>query len=206
MSFRVIDMEPELVLGIPFLRRFDPIINWKRKTLRFFHRGCLVRLQSSCSPVTPVLQPQPVRSNVGQEIRPKAKGFQLSLERYNWIAQVEEKCALQNISNEEIGKWAKVHLEGNALAYISRLGISDWEEIKMYLQKQFVPKHNNQLLRTQLLKLRQQGDIQIYIHDFQAILNRIEDEMADGDQLFFFLNGLTNDCRRYVELHHPSKL
>ena len=30
--------------------------------------------------------------------------------------------------------------------------------------------------------------------------------MADGDQLFFFLNGLTNDCRRYVELHHPSKL
>ena len=119
MSFRVIDMEPELVLGIPFLRRFDPIINWKRKTLRFFHRGCLVRLQSSCSPVTPVLQPQPVRSNVGQEIRPKAKGFQLSLERYNgkpksdlttWIAQVEEKCALQNISNEEIGKWAKVHL------------------------------------------------------------------------------------------------
>ena len=76
----------------------------------------------------------------------------------------------------------------------------------MYLQKQFVPKHNNQLLRTQLLQLRQQGDIQIYIHDFQAILNRIEDEMADGDQLFFFLNGLTNDCRRYVELHHPCKL
>jgi len=30
--------------------------------------------------------------------------------------------------------------------------------------------------------------------------------MADGDQLFFFLNGLTNDCRRYVELHHPCKL
>ena len=76
----------------------------------------------------------------------------------------------------------------------------------MYLQKQFVSKHNNQLLRTQLLKLRQQGDIQIYIHDFQAILNRIEDDMADGDQLFFFLNGLKNDCRRYVELHHPSKL
>ena len=30
--------------------------------------------------------------------------------------------------------------------------------------------------------------------------------MADGDQLFFFLNGLTNNCRRYVELHHPCKL
>ena len=65
----------------------------------------------------------------------------------------------------------------------------------MYLQKQFVPKHNTQLLRTQ-----------IYIHEFQASLNRIEDDMADGDQLFFFLNGLTNDCRRYVQLHHPSKL
>ena len=102
------------------------------------HEQRFIILEKASRPVTPVLQPQPVRSNVGQEIRPKAKGFQLSLERYNWIAQVEEKCALQNISNEEIGKWAKVHLEGNALAYISRLGISDWEEIKMYLQKQFV--------------------------------------------------------------------
>ena len=52
--------------------------------------------------------------------------------------------------------------------------------------------HNTlRLLRTQLLKLPQQGDIQIYIHDFQAILNRIEDDMANGDQLFLFLNGLT---------------
>ena len=72
---------------------------------------------SQCRVVFAVIQQ--VRSNIGQEIRPKAKGFQLSLERYNgkpksdlttWIAQVEEKCALQNISNEEIGKWAKVHL------------------------------------------------------------------------------------------------
>ena len=46
---------------------------------------------------------------------------------YNLDSTVEEKCALQNIAKEEIGKWAKVHLEGNALAYISRLGISDWE-------------------------------------------------------------------------------
>ena len=83
------------------------------------HEQRFIILEKASRPVTPVLQPQPVRSNVGQEIRPKAKGFQLSLERYGkpksdlttWIAQVEEKCALQNISNEEIGKWAKVHLE-----------------------------------------------------------------------------------------------
>jgi len=59
MSFRVIDMEPELVLGIPFLRRFDPIINWKRKTLRFFHRGRLVRLQSSSNYLASLDNSQP---------------------------------------------------------------------------------------------------------------------------------------------------
>jgi len=35
VSFKVIEMDPELVLGIPFLQRFDPIINWRKKTLRF---------------------------------------------------------------------------------------------------------------------------------------------------------------------------
>ena len=59
MSFRVIDIEPELVLGIPFLRRFDPIINWKRKTLRFFHRGRLVRLQSSSNYLASLDNSQP---------------------------------------------------------------------------------------------------------------------------------------------------
>jgi len=58
----------------------------------------------------------------------------------------------------------------------------------------------------QLTKLRQHGDIQNYVHEFQAILNRIEDEMATGDQLFYFINGLSNECRRYVKLHQPTDL
>jgi len=139
----------------------------------------------------------------------------LSLEKYDgkprsdlntWIAQVEEKCSLQYIPDDEVGRWAKVHLEGNALAFISRLGISDWTDIKERLQHQFIPRHNNQLLRAQLLKLRQHGDIQLYIHEFQAILNRIDDDMATGDQLFYFIGGLSNECRRYVELHQPAIL
>ena len=106
----------------------------------------------------------------------------MSLEKYDgkprsdlntWIAQVEEKCSLQYIPDDEVGRWAKVHLEGNALAFISRLGISDWTDIKERLQHQFIPRHNNQLLRAQLFKLRQHGDIQLYIHEFQAILNRL---------------------------------
>ena len=139
----------------------------------------------------------------------------MSLEKYDgkprsdlntWIAQVEEKCSLQYIPDDEVGRWAKVHLEGNALAFISRLGISDWTDIKERLQHQFIPRHNNQLLRAQLLKLRQHGDIQLYIHEFQAILNRIDDDMATGDQLFYFIGGLSNECRRYVELHQPAIL
>jgi len=166
---------------------------------------------------TPAVSPAraPVRNILEQDNRRKSRGFQLSLERYDgkprsdlttWIAQVEEKCALQNIPENEIGRWAKVHLDGNALAYISRLGIVDWTEIKTNLTHQFVPRHNNQLLRMQLTKLRQHGDIQNYVHEFQAILNRIEDEMATGDQLFYFINGLSNECRRYVELHQPTDL
>jgi len=33
ISFRVIDMDPELVLGIPFLRTFQPQIDWVGKTI-----------------------------------------------------------------------------------------------------------------------------------------------------------------------------
>ena len=47
------------------------------------HEQRFIILEKASRPVTPVLQPQPVSSNVGPEIRPKARGFQLSLERYN---------------------------------------------------------------------------------------------------------------------------
>ena len=30
--------------------------------------------------------------------------------------------------------------------------------------------------------------------------------MATGDQLFYFIGGLSNECRRYVELHQPAIL
>jgi len=58
-------------------------------------------------------------------------------------AQVEEKCSFLKTPEDEIGRWSKVHLEGNALALISRLGISDWKDIKSNLQHQFIPRHNN---------------------------------------------------------------
>jgi len=46
ISFRVIEMDPELVLGIPFLRTFQPQIDWVGKTIEFSNRGRLVRLSS----------------------------------------------------------------------------------------------------------------------------------------------------------------
>ena len=36
------------------------------------HEQRFIILEKASRPVTPVLQPQPIRSNVGQEIRPKA--------------------------------------------------------------------------------------------------------------------------------------
>ena len=110
----------------------------------------LVLEQSIVQVPTPAVSPAraPVRNIIEQDNRRKSRGFQLSLEQYDrkprsdlttWIAQVEEKCALQNIPENEIGRWAKVYLEGNALAYISRLGIVDWIEIKTNLTHQFVP-------------------------------------------------------------------
>lgn len=173
-------------------------------------------VQQSITPAESSAPAPPQRSLTPNEsLDRRSRGFQLSLEKYDgkprtdlgsWIAQVEEKCSLQHIPGDEVGRWAKVHLEGNALAFISRLGITDWNEIKLHLQRQFVPRHNNQLLRMQMLKLRQHGDIQMYIHEFQAVLNKVDDDMAMGDQLFYFINGLSTECRRYVELHQPDTL
>jgi len=68
-------------------------------------------LEKASRPVTPVLQPQPVSSNVGPEIRPKARGFQLSLERYNrkpksdlttWIAQLRKNVRFKTLLKKKL--------------------------------------------------------------------------------------------------------
>ena len=48
-----------MCVHLNFNRRFDSIINWKRKTLRFFHRGRLVRLQSSSNYLASLDNSQP---------------------------------------------------------------------------------------------------------------------------------------------------
>jgi len=47
LVLRIIEMDPELVLGMPFLRRFEPQISWTEKTISFEHRGRPVALRSS---------------------------------------------------------------------------------------------------------------------------------------------------------------
>jgi len=162
---------------------------------------------------SPLHRPTETTTSSYVNLHKKSKGFTLTLDKYSgrpgvdlqtWILQVEDKCRLQNIDPSEIGLWAKVHLEGNALQYVTRLGLSDWNTIKDALSRQFVPKSNNQFLRMRLSRLRQQGDIHQYVLDFQSIVNKITDSMTDGDRLFYFMAGLLDKCKRYVELQEPS--
>jgi len=47
LVLRIIEMDPELVLGMPFLRRFEPQISWTEKTISFEYNGRAVALRSS---------------------------------------------------------------------------------------------------------------------------------------------------------------
>ena len=86
-------------------------------------------VQQMVNPAVSSTHPQvlPRTVPISENREKRSRGFQLSLEKYDgkprsdlntWIAQVEEKCSLQYIPDDEVGRWAKVHLEGNALAFI----------------------------------------------------------------------------------------
>ena len=51
----------------PFLQRFDPLINWKRKTLRFHYKGRLVMLKST-SPYLATMECSTPAMGAGDEL------------------------------------------------------------------------------------------------------------------------------------------
>ena len=40
LSFRVAHMHPDLILGVPFLVRFNPLIDWQARNFRVSRKGC----------------------------------------------------------------------------------------------------------------------------------------------------------------------
>jgi hypothetical protein len=118
LSFRIIDMDPELVLGIPFLQKFDPLINWKKKTLRFRHCGHDIMLKST-SPYLASME-RPLPSKVATSLRRDVPGSEADdVQESGLMETFAMKEILRNYQNVETShiespqNAEQVHCEGS---------------------------------------------------------------------------------------------
>ena len=73
-------------------------------------------------------------------------------------------------------------VEGKAL-------MSDWVTFKTAITKEFEPCNIEQLLRINLLKLKQTETVQKYIREFRVIVQQIK-SITEDDKICYFMNGL----------------
>ena len=89
---------------------------------------------------------------------------------------------------------------------VSRQGDPSWTELKATLFKHFQPFDLQMSLRTELLKLRQQGtDYDSYVHSFNLLINQT-DNMDESDKISYFRNGLQRKTAEEVQIRRPTTL
>ena len=99
-------------------------------------------------------------------------------------------------------------LGGTALQWFVNLkaqqqGPASWADFKQKLLKNFQPVNNQELLRQQLFRLRQDRSVHEYIQSFRVLTGHIEG-MDELTQVMLFINGLTNNYGMYVCSKHPK--
>lgn len=99
-------------------------------------------------------------------------------------------------------------LSGTALQWFVNLRAkqqppTSWVDFKQHLLKNFHPVNNQQLLRQQVFRLRQDRSIHEYIQSFLVLTSQIE-EMDELTQVKLFINDLSNNYGMYVRSKDPK--
>ena len=125
-----------------------------------------------------------------------------------WLSVFEESMDNRRISAHDRMGIAIELLGGTALQWFVNLKAkqqrpASWTDFKQQLLKHFQPANNQELLRQQLFRLRQDRSVHEYIQSFRVLTGQIEG-MDELTQVMLFVNGLTNNYGMYVRSKHPK--
>ena len=140
--------------------------------------------------------------------------FRLDLPTYDgtdnvnvWIRRLTLVFETTEVDGEMTrGNWARNALRGLAAQYVESLAVTEWKDIKEKLRERFLPANQEIFTREQLYQLRQTGNFNAYVRDFQALLLQLTVEPAEEDKIFLFLHGLHANTRGAVLQSQPTTL
>ena len=129
-----------------------------------------------------------------------------------WIFQVEEAFKARRTPTKYWINYAANLLGDAALQwYFNRIRaseqglkskIEDWDTLTSELHHSFEPPNNQQILRRELMKIRQNSSVQDYVYQFRNLLGQI-DLMSELDQIQYFINGLKEKTKMEVNYRGP---
>ena len=82
----------------------------------------------------------------------------------------------------------------------------DWENFKIKLSKRFRKFDKNQRLMKEISSIKQTGDIESYTDQFQEISNALTDNLTEAMILNFYIMGLSDQIKPFVNTHKPECL
>jgi transposase InsO family protein len=128
----------------------------------------------------------------------------------SWLFQIEEIFKARRVTaDEDKLHYIAVLVEGCALQWYQNVcrkeSLSSWNDFKQGLRLSFRPPHFPQAIRKQLKALKQRADIQEYVFKFRNLIGQVDD-MAEMDQIVYFVDGLKPSTRAKVEYKAPVSL
>ncbi|XP_061364975.1 uncharacterized protein LOC133308371 [Gastrolobium bilobum] len=126
----------------------------------------------------------------------------------SWIFRTELYFGLQQVPDSMKVKLAGMRMEGLAGPWFQWLfnggSVQSWEQLKLAIRQRFGGTAYTDL-RGVLSKLTQEGSLNDYIKNFEALINQVAD-FSDEILMSFFVSGLLPDLRRAIQLHSPTTL
>ena len=128
-----------------------------------------------------------------------------------WLEKLGRACALYSLNDQESLQFACSRLTSAALQWWNvlppgdRAAIKDRATLASAMRRRFQPITTERMARDQLHSLRQTGDVNVYIAEYQRLSTLIP-KMDDATALHSFEHGLRADIAEKLRVHGVSTL
>ena len=127
---------------------------------------------------------------------------------FDWISRVERFFRFGNYNEEEKLHLVSLSLEGPVLQWFNGELISDpfvsWEQFTQRMLDRFGGPIDNDPA-TRLFRLKQEGEIEDYVNEFEALRNQVTG-VDEKNLIKVFFNGLKSDMKEVIRMKEPVTL